>query len=284
MDRPAALPAQPKLPDLPAPHVHPGPNPGPTPSDLLAELARLRGSVRWMPLGAAETTRDVAEQAGAGADPDVCLLRFDAAGFDTAWFGAARIAHPPGIAHSVPKRQAEYFYGRYLAQLAMQRLGRPGADVAIGPAREPLWPAGLIGSISHSQQYAAAVAIPAGRRGGVGIDLEHIVCADAQQALLATAISPRELDYLQGLRLELPLNTLVTIVFSAKESLYKGAYATVRRFFDFSAAQLTVFDAANGRLSLTLTEPLAGMFGLHSVWHIRYRFIDEDTVFTSFVC
>lgn len=276
MNRPAALPDHPTHAD----HARPDPQ---------ADLARLHGSATWQrlaadaPAGAGGTPPTRVDATGGGDHLCFCLLRFDAARFDPAWFDAARITRPPGIAASVPKRQAEYFHGRYAARLAMERLGRPGADVAIGRAREPLWPDGIVGSISHSQCFAAAVATTAGRHDGVGIDIERIVDADAQQALLATAISARELDYLQGLGAGLPLRSLVTIVFSAKESLYKGAYAAVGRFFDFSAAQVTGFDADKSRLSLTLTEELSSVFHRHSVWHVGYRFIDADTVFTSFI-
>lgn len=228
----------------------------------------------------------------AGSDaPECCLLGFDAASFDVGLFAAHGIGLPPTIAASVRKRQAEFFYGRYAARMAIARLDAAAAlpppdapeDIAIGAGREPLWPARLIGSISHNCNQAGAVVLPRGPHRGIGIDIESVVDAATLQALLSMAISPGELADLHVQAGALPLTTLATMVFSAKESLYKGAFATVGRFFDFSAARLTALDLARRQLSLTLCENLVAPFTKGSVWTVHFELIDAGTVLTSFI-
>ena len=83
--------------------------------------------------------------------PPVLLLDFDASRHTPAAFAQAAIACPAEIARSAPKRQAEFLCGRIAAHEAMRRLGIEywRAPIGIGRSREPLWPHGVAGSISH---------------------------------------------------------------------------------------------------------------------------------------
>ena len=76
------------------------------------------------------------------------------------------------LAGAVASRRAEYSTGRYLAK---QALGRLGIDTSSIPAedRRPIWPAGVVGSITHSRHYALAAVCPRSHFAGVGIDIER---------------------------------------------------------------------------------------------------------------
>lgn len=258
------------------------------PAACKQQIVNLAAQARWRPI------------AGGGPDaPHCCLLSFDDASFDTALFAACAIDLPPTIATSVRKRQAEFFFGRYCARLAIERLAAANAaavsgdetaprllartQIPFGAAREPVWPAPLIGSITHHRHCAGAVAVPRGRYRGIGIDIENLVDDDTLQALLATAISASELAYLQAQVGPLTLPALATMLFSAKESLYKGAYGTVGRFFDFSVAQLTSIDLERRQLTLTLLEDLAAPFMRGSSWTVHVDLIDDQSLLTSFI-
>jgi enterobactin synthetase component D len=172
-----------------------------------------------------------------GQELPIYLLEFDRAGFSPGAFAASGIVCPASVARSVHKRQAEFYFGRLAARMALSQVTGAPDEVAIGASREPLWPTGIIGSISHNENFAAATALRRGVRSGVGIDIERIVVSEeTQDALRTTAIGDDEVAYLRTLTGALPLNVLMTIVFSAKESLYKGAFAAVGRYFDFAAA------------------------------------------------
>ncbi|MNI56689.1 phosphopantetheinyltransferase component of enterobactin synthase multienzyme complex [compost metagenome] len=130
--------------------------------------------------------------------------------------------------------------------------------MAIGSAREPLWPAGMEGSISHSQLAGQGVALCGVRpaQGGMGLDLEAWLEADQ-----AAQLWPGIVDEDEWRRLESGVGAVgldrsrgLTLVFSAKESLFKALYPRVGRYFDFLDARwLALTDQT---LTLELKAPL----------------------------
>jgi enterobactin synthetase component D len=169
--------------------------------------------------------------------------------------------------------------------LALARLNsaKGSETIAIGKSREPIWPSGIVGSISHNSCLASAVILPQQDASGIGIDIETVIRGEAQDALLGLVVSSAELDYLRTCDSPLPSATLLTLAFSAKESLYKGAFGAIGRFFDFGAARVSCIDIKNGTLSLTLTEDLSPLFHRNSTWIVDFAFLQADTVATSFV-
>lgn len=214
--------------------------------------------------------------------PSICLIGHDAASFCFADFAANGIHCPAHIQSSVVLRQKEFFYGRLAAQRALAALGPIDATVAVGAMREPIWPAGYVGSITHSRLFAAAIAMRAETMNGVGIDIESICVLEDQMAIQEIAVCARELAYLKTLTRILPLAVLLTLVYSAKESLYKAAFPDVGRIFDFSEADATDFDFSRKTLLLTLQSNLSRNFSKGKACRISYAFIGQDTILTAF--
>ena len=67
------------------------------------------------------------------------------------------LPHHAQLAKSGKKRQTEHLAGRIAAVHALREFGEKGVP-GIGERRQPLWPAGLYGSISHSGNTAVAIA------------------------------------------------------------------------------------------------------------------------------
>lgn len=207
-------------------------------------------------------------------------------GFDSAHYSAelpARhgIDEPASIRASVIKRRAEFFFGRLAAKLALRQWGLNDASVAIGPAREPCWPAGFRGSISHHNQLAAAVVVPTSFCSGVGIDVEPVLAIEHLPAVIESVVDAAELRHIQTLvpASELPL--ALTLAFSAKESFYKAAYPEIGRFFDFSAAAVTSIDPISGTIRLALRESLSAHFPAGKSVIAHYLKLPDGTVFTA---
>jgi enterobactin synthetase component D len=226
--------------------------------------------------------RFLALRTAEGRPLPTALLAFEPDGFDADWFGAAAIACPPTIARSVRKRQAAFFFGRLAARHALAALGAVDLAVGIGQAREPLWPTGVVGSISHSGPFAAAAVAPDTQCRGIGIDIEAVIGDETRAALLAAAVDADELTILQRQPAGVDLNTWLTLVFSAKESLFKGMYPRVGRWFDFSAARLQLCDPVDRRLDFALTETLCDELARRRCCAVHYEFIAAGTVITSF--
>ena len=241
------------------------------------------------PPGAVASLRDASlcELRGIdGSALDVYLLGFDVHSFVPEAFSLAGIARPSSVARSVQKRQAEFLFGRLAARLALSRQLAADADseVTIGPTREPVWPADAIGSISHCNDLAAATAERRGVRSGIGIDVERIATGDAFKALLATVVNEPEIALLQQqANDEWRMQTLLTLLFSAKESFFKGAFGVVGKYFDFSAAQLVSVDREHRRIRFSLTETLCAQFQMGQLVDTGFDFLESDLVLTHFV-
>ena len=208
------------------------------------------------------------------------VLAFDAARFDAQAFAAAAIACPDSVARSVRKRQAEFLFGRLAARLALgEALGpaRAQAEIAIGASRQPCWPPGSLGSISHSDGCAAALALAGDQGQGIGIDLERRLAPAAREAVLDVAIDAAEAALLTtAADAQWPYDALLTALFSAKESLFKAAFGVVGRYFDFAAARVCAIDLAQQRLHLQLTETLCAQFVAGQVCAIGFTRLDLD--------
>jgi len=158
---------------------------------------------------------------------------------------------------AVDKRRAEFLAGRLAAVHALLALGisaQPGRNADGSPS----WPDAVVGSITHGAQRAlCAVALKA-EVGSLGVDAETLMGQGASRELRRRICSERELKVL-GEGLGAPEHHLVSLAFSAKESLYKCLFPRVGRFMDFGAAEVVaarhrpLADGMHGELELRLT-------------------------------
>lgn len=165
------------------------------------------------------------------------------------------LPHRAALQRAVPIRCAEHLAGRLAARQALLLLGGTAPFPAIGRHRQPLWPAGIIGSISHTRQRAlATVAKSSGSMAGLGIDLEPQLSSQQAHEIADTVMQnlEREIASNSGL----PFEQAVTLVFSAKESLFKALFAHVGDWFDFSAAVITDISPGSQRFTLRLAQAL----------------------------
>jgi enterobactin synthetase component D len=141
----------------------------------------------------------------------------------------------------VAKRQGEYLAGRLCAREALRQLcGQP-----LVPGRDedgvPIWPAGVIGSITHGAGQAAAMVASRQDWQGLGLDLEKQLSAERAAKLAGEILTPAEMERAAGLNTE-QFARLVTLTFSLKESLFKALYPLVLQRFYFHDAELLGHD------------------------------------------
>lgn len=214
--------------------------------------------------------------------PPAFALDFDPSMFDDGDFLRHGIARPPSIAGSVARRQAEYLAGRRTALAAICAAGGAARDIPIGPNRAPAWPEGFIGSITHTQSIAVAIALPATMGvNGVGIDAEHVALAEHVEAIRRMAINKQEYDRLADLADARGWPYALTLAFSAKESFYKATAATVGHFFDFSALRIDTCDPVNGRLEASIVDTLSLSLAAGQRHTLHWIEIGPETLLTS---
>lgn len=218
-----------------------------------------------------------------GSAIPLTLIAYDRRQFNPGSFGIFQIAHPTYIASSAIERQSDYFAGRFVARQALAGLGLGHWELSTGAHREPLWPPGTIGSISHNDQFAAAVAVNqnANMGLGIGIDIESILPSESLTTLQDTVFSSRELEYLHSLQESLPPEDLQCIAFSAKESFFKASFNTVGRYFDFDALEVQHVNIGTGSIVCAVTARLAPEMPVASPVTVHFMYINEGTILTS---
>lgn len=123
------------------------------------------------------------------------------------------------VARAAPKRRRDFALGRTCARLALAGLGHEDAMIGQGEGGAPLWPAGMVGSITHTSGYAAALAAEARLFSGIGVDAERV--GGVGQDLWPRLFDDAERDHLMGLD-EAGRAIGATLLFSAKEACYKA--------------------------------------------------------------
>jgi len=137
-------------------------------------------------------------------------------------------------ARMAPQRYRDFCHGRACGRLALEHLGWPDCPIPVGEHREPVWPDGVVGSLSHTGHCAAAVVAPAARIWAVGIDLEPWEPLPAE--ILTRICRPEEIHRLRSG--EAPDHHQAKIIFSAKESLYKCLWPHLRTFISFHEMEI----------------------------------------------
>jgi 4'-phosphopantetheinyl transferase EntD len=169
------------------------------------------------------------------------------------------------LARSVDRRRREFGTARRCAREALARLGHPPAPLLRGERGMPLWPDGVVGSITHCDGYRAAVVAPAAGMRSIGIDAEPD--EPLPDGVLGAVASAAERDHVHRLLTDDPRVRWDRLLFSAKESVYKAWFPLTRRWLDFTEAEVTI-DATAGRFEARLLvdaqadgRPLTGFGG-----------------------
>jgi len=169
-------------------------------------------------------------------------------------------------------RLRQFAGGRLCARRALVELGLPDAPLLMAPAaRWPLWPEGVIGSITHTEQYCAAVATRAAGYLGLGLDSEHVsavfphladrICTDRELERIAAAPADRR-------------QAALALAFSAREAFYKAQYPLTREalgmqdvYIELDVERLSgefkVLPVRRLQLERLLPGPWPGRFRIH---------------------
>ena len=87
-------------------------------------------------------------------------------------YRAALLPSELGIAREMTlQRSIEFASGRHVGRLALAAIGQPPASISIGAGGEPIFPQGVVGSLSHTSIHAAALVSRGERHVSVGVDV-----------------------------------------------------------------------------------------------------------------
>lgn len=77
----------------------------------------------------------------------------------------------------------------------------------------------------------------------------------------------------------------LTLIFSAKESLFKALYPKCQKFFGFAAAEVQKFegDKQQGRIQMVLTETICADYQMGDKLDVDYRTLDNRVITGLFI-
>jgi enterobactin synthetase component D len=163
-------------------------------------------------------------------------------------------------------RKREFLAGRCCAALALRELTPTGWNPYLIQDHQPPWPRGYWGSITHTRRGVAGVGISTSCYKWVGLDREEILLSfERAQKLALRIINQDEARILDGGFLTYEEG--ITLIFSAKESLFKALYPAVKKKFYFHEAHLTSLTPQ----TLTLRH---GLFGQAETIELSYQIRD----------
>ncbi|CAM4403400.1 4'-phosphopantetheinyl transferase family protein [Pseudoalteromonas ostreae] len=174
---------------------------------------------------------------------------FDSSSFIDSDFLNYQILLPQQLQKAVVKRRAEYLAGRLCAKQVLTALNVPCFDIISGSDRAPIWPENIIGSITHTKGIAMAMACPRTDIAGIGIDIEQLMSAKQELELQKQILHPDEYPLFRQLAEQ--FSHPLTVIFSAKESIFKALYPSVKQFFGFEAAKLIAFNEQQLQFKIT---------------------------------
>lgn len=134
------------------------------------------------------------------------------------------------VTFSVASRRAEFATTRYCAHEALAALGRPAPVIDKGPGGEPIWPSGVVGSLTHCTNYRAAAVALARDVGALGIDAQPDVSLPSG-ILTAIASTAEQLAIGTVPAAELGVH-LDTVLFCCKEATFKAAFPLYRQWWE----------------------------------------------------
>jgi 4'-phosphopantetheinyl transferase EntD len=141
------------------------------------------------------------------------------------------------VSHCANKRIDDFTRGRACARRALSELGMSHFSVLAGEKREPVWPPGITGSITHTTGFAAAVVARRSEVQALGIDCEVIASVDAD--LWERICTPTERARLEQLP-QAQAQRQAALIFAAKEAFYKCQFPVSREWVGFEDVTIEV--------------------------------------------
>lgn len=182
------------------------------------------------------------------------------------------------VARSAERRVRDFAGGRLCARRALAELDIHDFPLRAAEDRRALWPDGVVGSITHTREFCAAVVARQGSLRSLGIDAEvrdrvtapmrGMICTEAEQVWIGTLPEAAQ-------------NLVSALAFSCKEAFYKCQYELSRQWLDFKDVSLVPeqTDLRDGLYTLRLHKPVAALASIGPLF--SGRFIIEGPLIIS---
>ncbi|MGR3317684.1 MAG: 4'-phosphopantetheinyl transferase family protein [Candidatus Anammoxibacter sp.] len=177
------------------------------------------------------------------------------------------------IQNAVQKRKLDFTVGRLCARKALAKLGIDKFPIKMAKDRSPVWPAEIVGSISHTKGFCGVAVALKKNAESVGLDVEcldrlsdkcwYLICTDSEISWIKSLPENRQQD-------------IATLIFSAKECFYKCQYIINKCWVGFHDAEISVNpDLTEGEFEIRLLKDISNGFSKKTSFKGKYIFKDE---------
>jgi enterobactin synthetase component D / holo-[acyl-carrier protein] synthase len=175
------------------------------------------------------------------------------------------------LGKAVLKRAQEFAAGRLCARALLAEFGILDFAIEVGEARQPVWPDALVGSITHTAGFCAAVVAEKSHCAAIGMDCE--LAGSVKPELWPSICTHEEILWLNSLP-EASRVDAATLIFSAKEAFYKCQYPLTRERLTLHDARVEAptWGAAGGTFTILPTRRIALAEKAALPLHGRYLF------------
>lgn len=177
--------------------------------------------------------------------PEAVAVVATRADLDVELFPEEKVA----LGQAVEKRRREFVTARACARQALARLDLPAQAIPSGSRGEPIWPEGVVGSITHCSGYRACAVAPAAELLTIGVDAE--ANEPLPQGLIGDVALPEERQWIGRLAAAEPGVSWDRLLFSIKESIYKAWFPLAKCWLGFEDASVTI-DRSSGTFAAQL--------------------------------
>jgi 4'-phosphopantetheinyl transferase EntD len=178
------------------------------------------------------------------------------------------------LERAVPKRVQEFAAGRLCARRALAEFGIVDFPIEAADDRQPVWPDSMVGSITHTTGFCAAVVAERRFTAGLGIDSE--VIGDVNVEIWSRICVPLEIEWVHSLPASQQA-AAVTLIFSAKEAFYKCQYPVLHERLSFQdvSVEAVEWGALGGLFRIHATRSIAMCMHTAMPMQGRYQFHQE---------
>lgn len=193
---------------------------------------------------------------------------------DVIFLNHLRASLPHYLNRACHARQNAFLAGRQCASSALADAGFIG--------QSPLdrldnglvdWPDGWVGSISHSRELAICLVSRRHDHRLIGVDIEQMIGTETAYNIVHLIVESHELAAINELY---DFQTSVTIIFSAKEALFKALYPATSKFENFDAASLLAASSTSLIFALAKDWGHGWVRGRHVM--VRYRRFEDHII------
>ena len=142
-----------------------------------------------------------------------------------------------------PQRQLQFAAGRLCARRALARLRYPAVPILFDAEGAPIWPSGVVGSISHKRQNCVVTVARSSRTRGLGVDLEcHIAESRESEAEIVRRVCVKASERRQAKTLRGATKSPGTLFLSAKEAFFKFQFPLTGTLLSWADVEIIVGD------------------------------------------